>query len=432
MTMSRRAVTLLLALVVAPHAAASDTIDDPLLRLLVEKGVVTRDEAAALQEQTEAGSEPLLLLLVAKGILTEEEAAALRAERRSWTERLEPAGDIRLRYEGFEQESSFDEDRRDRFRVRLRAGVTFTITEKMKVGLELRNGDPDDPVSNNTSFDGSFQFKEFNLAEGYLELRPLQRFGFIGGKFDAKEWWTVSDMQWDDDVTVEGLMTNTDLASGEGTFELLDLVAYTYILEESGDASDAYTFGGQLRTRLRPGEGHALLIGVGFDKWDHPQQVVDLTLSGAIGGNRITNFLDPGNRLVSDFEIFNAFAEYKHPGKARWPVTVKAFYFENLGAEGIGAKNDTGYFGRVQVGDYRKNGQVALRYAYYYSEPDSLFYVFTQSDTSRGSNVEAHRFDVRIGFLAGSYFNVTWYNSELAVGDDETIDRWQLDYIVKF
>jgi hypothetical protein len=403
-------------------------------------GVLTREEAAAVQAETDAVGEPLLQLLVAKGVISEEEAAELgdqaRAtadtEQESWTDRIEPGGDIRPRYEGFDQEGAFDEDRRDRFRVRLRAGLTLTITETMKVGLELRNGDPDDPVSNNTSFDGGFQFKELNLAEGYIEAHPVERFGLIGGKFDAKKWWTVSDLQWDDDLTVEGLMTNTDLASGDGVFRGLDLVAYTYILEESGDASDAYVFGGQCRTKLRVGERNALDVGVGFDKWDHPQQVVDLTLSGEIGGNKITNFLDANNRLVSDFEILNAFVGLENTAHERWPVGVDLFYYENLGAEGIGSDNDVGYFGRVQVGKYEKSGQVALRYAYYYSEPDSMFYVFTQSDTSRGSNVEAHRFDVRVGFPAGSYFNVTWYNSAPAFGSDETIDRWQLDYIVKF
>lgn len=454
------AVAVLLALAVAIPAggaakeettalqAGSGATEDPLLRLLVEKGIITREEAVALQVESEGLEDPLLVLLVAKGIITQEEAGALRAElqassesgkvpgenpdKKSWTDRVKPGGDIRLRYEGFDQETSFDDDRRDRFRVRLRAGARFIITERMTAGLQLRSGDPDDPVSNNTSFDGGSRFKEFNLGEGYLEVHPVEKFGFIGGKFDAKKWWTVSDLQWDDDVTVEGLMTNTDLASGHGAFKGLDLVAYAYILEESKDASDAYTFGGQLRTNFRMGEDNALRVGVGFDQWDHPQEVVDLTLSGELRGNKVTNFLDGSNQLISDFEILNAFAEFKNTGHDRWPVSFKLYYYKNLGAEGIGADNDTGYFGRVQVGDYKKKGQVAFRYAYYYSEPDALFYVFTQSDTSRGSNVEAHRFDLRIGFVARSYFNVTWYNTKPAFGEDETLDRWQLDYIVKF
>ena len=74
----------------------------------------------------------------------------------------------------------------------------------------------------------------------------------------------------------------------------------------------------------------------------------------------------------------------------------------------------------------------AFRYSYYYSEPDALFYVFTQSDTSRSSDVKAHRFDLRIGFYAKSYFNITWYNTRPVYREDEPLNRWQMDYIIKF
>jgi hypothetical protein len=412
-----RACLIALTIAVALGTAATTVAEemDPLPRLLVDKGIITQEEAKQESAHPPAEERP-------------DEAPT----RTSWTDNIKPAGDIRLRYEGFDKENDFDDDRRDRFRIRLRAGLKITVNDWMKVGFQLRNGDPSDPVSNNTSFDGGFQFKEFNLAEGYLEVRPTKKFGFIGGKFDAKKWWTVSDLQWDNDVTVEGLMTNVGLASGDGGFKSLELVGYAYLLEESRTESDATTYGAQLRSNFRLGEKNALRLGVGYEQWDHAQQVVDLTLSGEIGGNKVTNFLDGSQQLISDFEILSGFAEYKNTRSDRWPVSLKLFYYENQGAEGIGADNDTAYFGRVQVGDYSKMGRVAFRYSYYYSEPDALFYVFTQSDTSRGSNVEANRFDLRIGFYARSYFNLTWYNTRLAVGNDETLDRWQLDYIVKF
>ena len=83
-----------------------------------------------------------------------------------------------------------------------------TITDKLKVGMELRNGDPDDPVSNNTSFDGGFQAKDFNLAQAYVDIKATDSIDVIAGKFAAKKRWTVSDFQWDDDVTVEAVASN--------------------------------------------------------------------------------------------------------------------------------------------------------------------------------------------------------------------------------
>jgi len=191
-------------------------------------------------------------------------------------------------------------------------------------------------------------------------------------------------------------------------------------------------FGGQARANFDLAGHDALGVGVGCDYWDNPQAVVDLTLDGELKGNRVTNLLDADGQLVSDFEIVNLFAEWKHTRSARWPIKVNLFYYQNLGADGIAKDQDTGFFGRIQYGDYKTKGQVALRYSYYYSEPDALFYVFTQSDTSRGSDVKAHRFDVRVGFVARSYFNVTWYRTEAVYAKDEPLDRWQVDYVVRF
>ncbi len=408
------------------HAAADEL--DPLLRLLVAKGVITQEEAVSLQAESEAIEKAEAPAPPA----AETPPQAAEKSYPAWIDRFDAKGDIRLRYEGFSQDGSYDDDRRDRFRIRLRAGFEATVTDWMKVGLEMRNGDPSDPVSNNTSFDGGFQFKEFNLAEGYLQIRPNKRFGLIAGKFDAKKWWTVSDFQWDDDVTVEGLMTNFSLASGDGAFKSLDLVAYGFLIEEQKSSSDANLYGGQLRSAFRLGTSDSLKIGTGFDVWKNPQHIADLTASGNLKGNKITNFLDADGQLISDFEILNLFAEYKNTSNKRWPVKFTLFYYKNLGAKGIGADNDTGYYGRIQVGNYKKQWQMALRYTYYYSEPDALFYVFTQSDTARGSDAEAHRFDLRLGFIAKSYFNFTWYNTKPVYKEDKTINRWQLDYIVKF
>lgn len=419
--------TTALALMTATIVSAAGAEDlDPLLQLLVKKGVITLEEALALQDEAAAATE------------TEAPAAAPTptpapaAAPAKWYDRLKVSGDVRMRYEGFSQEGSFDDDRRDRFRFRLRAGLEAAVTDALTVGFQLRNGDPDDPVSNNTTFEGAFQPKAFNLAEVYLDARLSPTVGVIGGKFDPKDWWTVSDFQWDDDVTVEGVMARVELAGGDGVWRGLELVPYTYLLEESGSRPDAWVFGGQARANLALGEHDSLGLGAGFDAWDNPQAVADLTLDGALGGNPVTNFLDSNGQLVSDFEILNLFAEWKHRGSKRWPITVNLFYYQNLGARGVAADEDTGYFARVQAGDSKDPGQLALRYSYYVAEPDALFYVFTQSDTSRSSDVEAHRFDLRIGFVARSYFNLTWYHTRPSYAEDEPLDRWQVDYIVRF
>jgi hypothetical protein len=451
-------VALIVCLVSTTHLHADESEIVVLLELLVKKNVITAEQAKNIQAAPGDASrtDRLMKLLVAQGVVTAEEAMlvtgakvepetqvkvaaaepaappAPEKKKSSWTDRVKFSGDVRLRYEGFSKDDAFYNDRRDRFRIRLRPGLVINITDSMRVGVQLRNGDPDDPVSNNTSFDGGLQAKHFNLAQGYLEIDATDRFRFIGGKFDPKSWWTVSDFQWDDDVTVEGLMQNLTLASGKGSFKGLKLATYQYMLEEGSAASDAYLYGAQIRGDFKLNDRNSLGLGAGFDLWDDPQAVANLTISGKLGGNKMTNLLDDNDQLVSDFEILNLFAEWKNSSSKKWPVKLNLFYYQNLGASGIAEDQDTGYFGRLQVGDYKNPGQVAFRYSRYYAEPDALFYAFTQSDTSRSSDVAAHRFDLRIGAVKRSYFNITWYNTRPTYHEDEPLNRWQVDYIVRF
>ena len=47
-------------------------------------------------------------------------------------------------------------------------------------------------------------------------------------------------------------------------------------------------------------------------------------------------------------------------------------------------------------------------------------------------DVDGHRFDVRIGYVRKSNFNLTWYHTDPVYAEVPTMDRWQVDYIVKF
>jgi len=403
---------------------------DPLLRLLVEQGVITQEQAEAVQAEyarRQRGEAGPATGPVQEQVATAaaEEPPAAKERKPRWYDRIEFKGDLRLRYEGFIQEGISDNDRRDRFRLRLRPGVYTNVTDWMRVGFQLRSGDRKDPVSDNTSFDGGFQLKEFAISEAFAAFAATSWLDLHLGKFDAKKLWRVSDMQWDDDVTVEGGLQGL-------TFGPFEATLYQYVLEEAKGGNDAYLLGGQLRGTFDLGANDALTVGVGYDDWVRPQLVADLTLSGDLLGNKVTNLLDENDQLVSDFGIANVYALWTHFASERWPIKVMLFGYHNTEAKNLGTDYDSGYFGRVQVGDYKKKGQVMLRYSRYYSEPDALFYVFAQSDTTRASDVDGHRFDVRIGFVKKSYFNLTWYHTDAVYADVPTMDRWQMDYIIRF
>ena len=442
------AATLALCLAFPIFAQSDEPEMDPLLELLVEQGVITAEQARAVQaeyvrrEAAEAAP-PETVTAEAPQVATTELAAVespspqvAEAEpapdaapaKAKWYDKIDFKGDLRLRYEGFWVEGLSDNNHRSRFRLRARAGVYTDVADWMKVGLQLRSGDPDDPVSDNQSVDGGFTMKDIAISEAFAAFTPTDWLGIHAGKFDPKELWVVSDMQWDDDVTVEGLLERLEFGAFEASL-------YQYFLEERSAGDDSVVYGGQVRGAFDLSSKHSLEFGAGYDDWVNPQYVADLTLSGKLHGNRVSNILDADDQLISDFEIASLFAEWKYELSERWPIKVTAFAYHNFGAAELdGKKYDDGYFLRFQIGDYKKPGQIALRASRYYSQPDALFYVFTQSDTTMSSDVDGYRFDLRLGFIMKSYFNFTWYHTEPAsdLEDIPTMDRLQVDYIIRF
>ncbi len=409
---------------------------DPLLKLLVEQGVITMEQALAVQTEYDrrraVESAPTVVPppVVAEqptvsAELAQQPTEEKKAEQERWYDRIDFKGDLRLRGEFFWVDGISSNDRRERFRARIRPGIYTDITDWMEVGLQVRSGDPLDPVSDNSSFDGGFSLIPLSISEGFAAFHPVDWLDLTFGKFDAKKKWTVTDFQWDDDVTVEGAME-------ELSFGPFKASLYQYILEEDKNDRDAYILGGQLTAKFDTDSIGSFTVGGGYDEWVRPQKVVDLTQSGKLRGNRVTNLLDEDGQLISDFKISNAFAIWSLKNSDRWPVKFSIFGYLNTGAKGLGKDYDTGYFVRLQVGDYKKKGQMMFRASRYYSEPDALFYVFAQSDTTMASDVDGYRFDFRLGYVKKSYFNFTWYHTQSVYSLFEDMDRLQLDYIIVF
>ena len=430
-----RILVIVMLLVAVVGVGAEEPELDPLLELLVEQGVITREQALAVQAEYDrrraAGQSSIVVPPQpdpAKPPVPPQTVEAPPPEETKderWYDRIDFKGDLRLRGEFFWVDGISLNDRRQRFRARIRPGIYTDITDWMEVGLQVRSGDPLDPVSDNSSFDGGFALIPISFSEVFADFHLGKSLDLTLGKFDPKKKWVVTDMQWDDDVTVEGAMQ-------ELSFGPLKVDFYQYVLEEDKNTSDSYLLGGQVYGKFGSDGVGSFTVGAGYDEWIRPQMVADLTLSGKLHGNRVTNLLDDNDQLISDFEIANAFATWSWSRNERWPVKFSVFGYLNTGAQGLGKEYDTGYFVRLQVGDYKKRGQMMFRASRYYSEPDALFYVFAQSDTTMASDVDGYRFDFRLGYVKKSYFNFTWYHTKTVYSLFPDMDRLQVDYIIVF
>lgn len=95
-------------------------------------------------------------LLIEKGTITKEEAASVQETKLAkWVDRLTFAGDLRLRHDSTLRDAP-DNDRH-RQRLRLRLGSTLKI-DHFLVGVQLASGDGSQ-TSNNQSFDSLFSQK---------------------------------------------------------------------------------------------------------------------------------------------------------------------------------------------------------------------------------------------------------------------------------
>jgi hypothetical protein len=396
----------------------------------------------------------LVLALAAGTVVLAEDGGEKKTK---WYDKIKFGGDLRLRYEGFQWDENFDDGRRDRFRYRLRVGAKATVTDNLTVGLQLRSGNPDNPISDNQSLDTGFDKNTISIAEAYVAYKPRDWFEITGGKFRPKNLWTATDMQWDDDIVVEGAMQN--FRWKPGGLKSLQLNTYQFVMNESGSGVDSYLFGGQIAPVFQLGEKNQLAVGASYESMVNPSQVAELYFEGDlnIDSGYVTNFVTPDSgELISDFQVGNLFAEWKNKSIKSWPIKVTVFYFKNFGAEdtpgvilpvtaefpvvdpdvplatGIPSDNDTGLFARVQFGDYKKPGDIAVRVSRYDSEPDAMFFAYAQSDSRRSSNVDGWRADFRIGMPMQGFINITYYNTDWKLGEGTTMHRWQFDYIFKF
>jgi hypothetical protein len=161
--------------------------------------------------------DPVLNLLVQKGLVSEKEADAARAEQKEEAEKnpVSPItlndksiqklvfyGDGRLRFENFEQANHTTAVTvNDRERYRLRVGADYTYSDHFKAGFELESGTTDD--SANQTLGGTFTKASMNVGKIYLQYQPTDDLSFIAGKF-TNPWYTTTDMVYSFDLNPEG------------------------------------------------------------------------------------------------------------------------------------------------------------------------------------------------------------------------------------
>lgn len=100
--------------------------------------------------------EAMAILISAAPLLV---STAATAADESWVDRIQFKGDIRLRYEGIDEQFEAD---RNRMRFRTRFGLWADVRDDVKVVVQFATGG-NNPVSTNQTFDDGFSSKDIAL-----------------------------------------------------------------------------------------------------------------------------------------------------------------------------------------------------------------------------------------------------------------------------
>jgi hypothetical protein len=190
-------------------------IQDPVLNLLLKKGVVSEEEAHSAQVEADA--------IRTNGVMPSSES---KWKISNGLKNVELYGDVRTR---FEYRSVQDPNGGDielkRFRLAVRLGLRGEAFDNFYYGVRLDTAsNPRSPwvtlgtSSSGTPYQGPFGKSTFgiNVGQGYLGWRGLDWLDISVGKFPNPLYTTT--MVWDSDLNPEGATEKFKYTVGEANF----------------------------------------------------------------------------------------------------------------------------------------------------------------------------------------------------------------------
>lgn len=146
--------------------------------LLVTIGLVGLSSMESFADERKTLEE----LLVEKGTISKEEAASVQTTKLTKeVDRITFGGDLRLRHESFMNDSETASRNRDRHRQRFRLRFRHPKIDEFLVGIQLASGEGQQ-ISTNQSFDALFSQKPIWIQQAYLQWKAAQWLKLTGGK----------------------------------------------------------------------------------------------------------------------------------------------------------------------------------------------------------------------------------------------------------
>ena len=240
--------TALLTLATGVRAQSSDVIIDKL----VEKGILSVKEAQELREEAD------------KNFTT---AVSSKIGMPDWVTGYKISGDVRVRYEHVSSENLAFIDR-ERYRYRMRFGITVNMLDNLEAGFRLTSGDAKDGAGNalsgNSTFQNNGSKKNLYLDLAYGKWTPINSGGWTAsatvGKMENP--FSFTPMVFDNDLTPEGAAASSTWLINDK--HSVSLTGAAFVLNEDKlSTSDPLLYGGQALWTAKWTQKFATTLGLG-------------------------------------------------------------------------------------------------------------------------------------------------------------------------
>ena len=395
------------------HAQSSDA----LINKLVDKGILSAQEAKELREEVDKGF---------------SKAYAAKSGMPDWVKSLKFNGDFRGRFDGIFEDSgnygpaaapaanAYANHDRYRLRYRLRFGATVVMSDHFEVGLRLGSGEPTSTAnlangtianfggssfSANTTLNNDASRKFIFIDLAYARWTPAPWVQAEIGKMASAFW--ITDMILDPDYNPEG-------AQEKFSFNLndknkLSFTAGQFAIAENFSASgtvnnnDTFLFVNQLdwAAKWTPRISSRLAVAMyNFkNQGDIPgalETFINQNGTPAVGAGA-----QPFNPVIARAEVTYQLASF--PGfTGEFPISVGGEYANNpaaspdafAGKTYNGRGNEAYNFG-VQFGSSKAKGNWQVAYNYKNIEPASVWHGLNDDDfgfnAKGGTDVRGHQ-----------------------------------------
>ena len=242
---------------------------DILVRKLVEKGILSKDEGEKILNETkqEAAKEKEQTVKAAKAAVAKDVSDVLP----EWVRKTRLYGDFRLRYNYSEADDQRSQSQ-GRFRVRL--NLDIEVAKKVKFIFGIASGG-NDPRSANQSFGNDWDKKQININYAYVIYTPYKWLNLEGGKM-ANPIYTVSQLLWDEDINPEGVAAQIDYPINPCLSLLLNTGAFVLQDNKNNTPNDPWMWVIQPGFSWKSATGLQGKLAAGYTSFenfqDNPQQ----------------------------------------------------------------------------------------------------------------------------------------------------------------